>query len=157
MLALRATSVPLTYSTPRLPDSVTATWVHVPLGSAAGPLICCSPPAPPVVMANRAVPALLRGVRNRYAPVPLPMSNTRDQVATVVSRTQPATVKSLTPARIPLGSRTWPSVPFRLTAPPLRPATQEVPPDSVAVLPLPVASAAEVPEVSLNRYCAMNT
>src|SRR5918992_5039878 len=139
---------------PRLLESVTATGVHVPAGSADGALIRCSAPAPPVVIANRAVPAELCGVRNMEAWVPDPRSKIRDQALTVFSRTHIATVKLPIPSRIPFGSRTCPSEPLRATALPARPAVHEVPPASVAVLPLPVASAAVVPAVSSNRYQA---
>src|SRR5262245_66662293 len=119
------------------PDSVTATCVHAPVGSAAGPLIRCSPPDPEVVMANRAVPELLRGVRNMVTVVPVPKSQTRDHVVIMSRRTHVAIVIAEAPLRMPLGTLTKPDVPSRETALPLRPATHEVPPDSVAVLLLP--------------------
>src|SRR5262245_38494380 len=115
-----------------LPDRVTATCTHAPVASAAGPLTCCSPPAPEVVMANRAVPLPLSGVRNMFAVVPVPKSKIRLQLVSAVRRTQQATVKSPTPPRIPLGSRAYPLLPARLSAFPVRPATHDVPPATVA-------------------------
>ena len=53
MAVLVATAVPLTYSVPVLPDSVTARCDHVFSGSCAVPLSRCSPPLPLVVMAKR--------------------------------------------------------------------------------------------------------
>ena len=64
MLVLVPTAVPLTYSVPVLPDSVTATCDQVLSGSSPVPLICCSPPAPLVVMANRIGPPPALRVRN---------------------------------------------------------------------------------------------
>src|SRR4051812_36621423 len=119
------------------PASVTATCVHTPLGRAAGALICCSPPAPELVMAKRAVPEPLRGVRNMLAVVPEPKSQTRDHVDSVSRRTHVAIVIAEAPLRIALGTLTKPDVPSRETALPPRPATQVAAPDSVAVLPLP--------------------
>src|SRR5258706_14400538 len=92
MLALVATATPLTYSVPVVPDSVTATCDQVFSGSAEVALRRCSPPLPLVVMAKRgAVPALT--VRNMFAVVPVPKSNTRDQVELADGLTQVETVK----------------------------------------------------------------
>ncbi|WP_030839582.1 hypothetical protein [Streptomyces hygroscopicus] len=86
------------------------------------------------------------------AVTPVPMSKIRAQVAGVPSsRTQVARVYAPAPARTSSDRVTWPSVPLRATAPPVRPALQEAPPVSRAVLPWPVASAAVVPEVSSKR------
>src|SRR5215471_13397767 len=67
---LVATAVPLTYSVPVLPDTVTATCDHVPRGSCEVADSRCSPPAPLVVMAKRGPePALM--VRNMLVVVPV--------------------------------------------------------------------------------------
>ncbi len=63
MFGLVATAVPLTYSVPVVPDSVTARCVHVFTGSWPVVLICCSAPPPLVVMAKRGPPPALT-VRN---------------------------------------------------------------------------------------------
>src|SRR5688500_1975763 len=110
------------------PESVTVTWVQVPEDSAAGALMRCSAPAPPVVVAKRAVPELLRGVKNMLAAVPDPKSNTRDQVVTVSGRTQADTVKPVAPLRIPAGSETYCEEPLSETPLPSRPATKAAPP-----------------------------
>src|SRR5512138_346311 len=73
------TCAPFTYSVPVLPDSVTATCCHEPVGSAAVPLIRCSAPDPPVVMANRIVEPLV-GTRNILTVVLLPKSKIRRQL-----------------------------------------------------------------------------
>ena len=46
MLGLVATGLPLMYSVPVVPDSVTARWVHVFSGSWPLVLSCCSPLPP---------------------------------------------------------------------------------------------------------------
>src|SRR6185503_20896592 len=63
------TCAPLTYSVPVLPDLVTATCVHAPVGSADVPLMRCSPPDPLVVIAKRMVEPLV-GTRNILTVVP---------------------------------------------------------------------------------------
>src|SRR5688572_4695321 len=136
---------------PVLPTWVTATWVQAPVGRAAGALMRCSPPAPLVVIANRAVPLELRGVKNMFVVEPEPKSNSRTQLAIVSSRTQVAMLNAAAPARMPAGRATYCPLPDRFTALPVRPAVQPAPPASVPVRPLPVASDALVPDVSLNR------
>src|SRR6266545_6947888 len=64
VIELLATSEPSTYRIPALPATVTATCFQAPVASGLEALILCSAPAPPVVIAKRAPPALLRGVRN---------------------------------------------------------------------------------------------
>src|SRR5919108_3275219 len=80
MLLFWPTCTPLTYSVPVLPDLVTATCVHVPVVSAAVPLICISLPPPLVVMAKRIAPEPLCGVRNILTVVPVPKSKMRRQL-----------------------------------------------------------------------------
>src|SRR5512144_2761918 len=87
MPVLVPTTAPFTYSVPVLPDSVTATCTHEPAGSADVPLMRCSPPEPPVVIANL-TPDPLVGVRNMLTLVPVPKSKMRDQLLTVSSLTQ---------------------------------------------------------------------
>src|SRR5687767_5310792 len=86
------TCTPSTYRVAVLPDRVTATCFHTPAGSTGVPLICCSAPEPPVVMAKRTFEPLL-GTRNMLAVVPVPKSKTRRQAAVVSRRTQVAMVK----------------------------------------------------------------
>src|SRR5215470_8262996 len=112
---LVATAVPLTYNVPVLPDSVTARCDHVFSGSALVALRRCSPPLPLVVMAKRgAVPALT--VRNMFAVVPVPKSNTRDQVVLAAGLTQTEMVKLDSDDRIPDGIDTYSLAPESLTA-----------------------------------------
>ena len=80
-------------SSKRSPVSVTATCVHVLVGSCPERLSCCSPPLPLVVIANRGpLPALT--ARNMYVPVPVPKSKIRDQVVVATGLTHAETVKS---------------------------------------------------------------
>src|ERR1041385_7747523 len=138
---------------PTLPDSVTATWCHAPVLSADVPSMRCSPPEPLVVIAKRMEPEPLCGVRNMFAVVPVPKSNTRRHALVEVSLTHVATVKSLSPLTTPVGKATCWLVPLRLTALPTRPAANVAPLTSVAVRPPPDASAAVVPLVSSKWYC----
>src|SRR6186713_125567 len=74
------TCTPSTYNVPVLPDLVTATCFHTPVGSADVPLMRCSAPDPPVVIAKRmAEPAV--GTRNMFTLVPVPKSKSRRQAA----------------------------------------------------------------------------
>nr|BFD86430.1 hypothetical protein StreXyl84_58310 [Streptomyces sp. Xyl84] len=74
------------------------------------------------------------------------------------SRTHTAGEYADAPAGRSSASTTWPSVPSRATAPPERPdADHEAPPARCAVRPLPVASAAVLPEVSSKRCRAANS
>src|SRR5262245_5595138 len=101
MLVLVATGTPLIYRVREVPDSVTARYDHVFSGSWPPVLdSCCSPPAPPVVMANRGPPPALT-VRNMYVPVPVPRSNTRVQVVVAAGLTHAETVKTPSPLTMP--------------------------------------------------------
>src|SRR4051812_38458567 len=142
---------------PRLsPSWVMATCFHTPVGSAAA-LICCSPPAPPLVIAFRSVPAPLLGVRTMFAPVPVRKSKMRDHVASASSLTQPATEYATAPVITSWGSTRCPSAPSSASAPPRRPAVvHAAPPARAAALPLPDESAAALPEVSSSLYQAAN-
>src|SRR6266516_4161814 len=93
MFGLVATGVPLRYSVPVVPDSVTATCDHVFSG-------------------------------NSPSPVPVPKSNTRDQVASDDGLTQADTVKSDRPLTIPVGRLTYSPPPLSFTALPILPATR---------------------------------
>src|SRR5262245_43765361 len=74
-------------------------------------------------MANRgAVPALT--VRNMFAVVPVPKSNTRDQVLFADGLTHVAMVKLVSPLTMPDGMLTYSLAPLSLTALPIRPATR---------------------------------
>src|SRR5690348_7487952 len=97
IFVLVPTGFPLRYSVPVLPESVTARWLKVFNGSDELLLICCSPPAPLVVMANRTpVPPPLT-VRNMLTLVPVPKSNTRDQLVVADGLTHAETVKFVSP------------------------------------------------------------
>src|SRR5262245_61399599 len=124
MFGFVPTAVPLTYNVPVLPDSVTARWIHAPVGSwpAVVGLIRCSLPPPEVVSAKRGpVPALT--VRNMFVFGPEPKSNTRDHWVVAARLTHVATVKSFRVLTIPAGIVTlW----FGLA--PLRPIALPKPP-----------------------------
>jgi hypothetical protein len=105
MALLVPTGVPLTYRVPVLPDRVTARCDQVLVGSWPLRLMRCSPPLPPVVIANLGPPPALT-VRNMYAPVPVPKSNTRDQVVVAAGLTHAETVKSPSPLTIAGGRST---------------------------------------------------
>src|ERR1700761_4086429 len=64
MSVLVPTAWPLMYIVAVLPDRVMVTWDQVFSGSVLVVLICCSPPAPLSVMANRGVPLPSLRVRN---------------------------------------------------------------------------------------------
>src|SRR5690348_4786275 len=123
MVELVATGFPLMYMVAVAPDSVTARWVQVFTGSWPLLLSCCSPPLPPVVMANRG-PAPALTVRNMYTPVPVPMSNTRDHCGVAAGLTQVEMVKSDSPLTIPVGRLTYSLLPLSLTALPSLPGTR---------------------------------
>src|SRR5262249_39628920 len=97
---------------------------HVFSGSAEVADRRCSPPLPPVVMANRgAVPALT--VRNMLAVVPVPKSNTRLQVLFAAGFTQVEMVKlPVSPLTTPAGSVTYSLAPLSFSALPIRPDTR---------------------------------
>src|SRR6266516_1099732 len=122
MFGLVATGAPLRYSVPVVPDSVTATCDQVFSGNSPPPVSCCSPL--PVVIANRRPAPPPSTVRNMYVLVPVPKSNTRDQVASDDGLTQADTVKSDRPLTIPLGRLTYSPPPLSLTALPILPATR---------------------------------
>src|SRR6266508_328535 len=96
ILVFWPTCAPFTYSVPTLPDFVTATCVHAPVGNADVPLMRCSAPDPPVVIAKRMVEPFV-GVRNILTVVPVPKSKIRRQALVVSSLTHVAIVKSLRP------------------------------------------------------------
>src|SRR5690349_20672831 len=74
-------------------------------------------------MANRgAVPAFT--VRNMFAVVPVPMSNTRDHVLLAAGLTQAEMVKLVSPLTTPEGMLTYSLTPLSLTALPIRPVTR---------------------------------
>src|SRR5215475_2075191 len=100
MPVLVAATLPFTYNVPVVPDKVTARCVHWPVGSAAVPVSCCSPPAPLVVIANLGgVPVTpAAGVRNMYTVVFWPKSNSRVQEAVDPRLIHPAIVKLVSPA-----------------------------------------------------------
>src|SRR5512134_3204285 len=144
MLVFCPTCTPSTYRVAVLPDLVTATCFHTPVGNTGEPLMRCSAPEPPVVMAKRTFEPLL-GTRNMFTVVPVPMSKIRRQAPVVSSRTQVAMVKFVSPLTIPPGRLTcWladpPAPPARFTACPTRPATNVGPLTSVPLRPAPLAS-----------------
>src|SRR5215510_487292 len=111
---------------------------HALSGRADVALRRCSPPLPLVVMANRgAVPALT--VRNMLAVVPVPKSNTRDQVLFADGLTHVAMVKLVSPLTMLDGSATYSLAPLSLTALPIRPATR----GPVAPPPPPTGASAQ--------------
>src|SRR5688500_14379403 len=105
MLALVATSAPLTYSQPVVPFRVTATCAHSLSACGAVPLSRCSRPLPEVVIANRgAEPALT--VRNIPRAVLAPKSKILDHVDRAAGFAQVEIVKSLSPLTMPAGRLT---------------------------------------------------
>ena len=64
MLVLVAAELPLIYSVPVVPESVTAKKYQVFVASFVVLVNCCSAPSPPVVMAKRTLPLLLAGAKN---------------------------------------------------------------------------------------------
>lgn len=96
--SLRPFSAPSTYSTAVPFPYVSATCTQVSVGSWSTSMRS-SAPAPPAVIAKRRVSAPERGVRNRLAEAPLPMSKTRVHVSGVPSSfTQVATEYAVAPA-----------------------------------------------------------
>src|SRR5919198_806793 len=146
MLEFVPTGVPLTYSVPVLPDSVTATCDQVFNGSVPGASIRCSAPPPPVVMAKRSGPPPALSVRNMLTVVPVPKSNTRDQALFCDGLTHAETVKSCSPLTMPSGSWTYSPFPDSLTALPTLPATRgPVAPVLVTAAMVRVSAAEPVP------------
>src|ERR1041384_1314965 len=149
MFWLVATGLPLRYSVPVVPDSVTATCDQVFRRSCPPPVSCCSAPPPPVVIAKRspAPPPLM--VMNMYTVVPVPKSKTRAQTSLDAGLTQADAVKSDRPLTIPVGRLTNSPPPLSLTALPSCPdnrgpaappagmslivATSELPPLSITI------------------------
>src|SRR6266540_2655278 len=113
MFGLVATGVPLRYSVPVVPDSVTATCDQVFSGNSPPPVSCCSAPPPPVVMANRRPDPPALTVMNMLNVVPVPKSKTRDQVWFAAGLTHADTAKSDSPLTMPSGRSTY-SVPAAL-------------------------------------------
>src|SRR6185295_12448442 len=103
MFGLVATGVPLRYSVPVVPDSVTATCDQVFRGSCPPPVSCCSAPPPPVVIAKRSPAPPPLTVMNMFTVGPVPKSNTRAQVSLDARLTQADTVKSDRLLTIPVG------------------------------------------------------
>src|SRR3954452_702397 len=124
MLEFVPTGVPLTYSVPVLPDSVTATCDQLPNGSVPVSSIRCSAPPPPVVMAKRSGPPPALSVRNMLAVVPVPKSNTRDQALFCDGLTHAEMVKSCSPLTMLSGSWTYSPFPASWTELPILPATR---------------------------------
>src|SRR3954454_24638669 len=88
MFALLATAVPLRYSVPVVPESVTATCDQVFSGSWPPPVRSCSAPLPLLVMPKRRPLPPPLTVRNMLTVVPVPKSKTRAQVSSEAGLTQ---------------------------------------------------------------------
>src|SRR3954453_3904810 len=145
MLEFVPTGVPLTYSVPVLPDSVTATCDQLPNGSVPVSSIRCSAPPPPVVMAKRSGPPPALSVRNILAVVPVPKSNTRDQTLFCDGLTNAEMGKSFSPLTMPDGRFTYSPFPDNLTALPILPGTRgPVAPELVTAAMVRVSAAEPV-------------
>src|SRR3954451_20712725 len=147
MAVFVATATPLTYSVPVVPDNVTARWDQAPTGNWVLALSCCSP-LPVVIATLGPLPALT--VRNMYAPVPAPKSNTRDHVVVAPGFTQAEMVKSDSPLTMPAGRFTNSLLPLSFTALPSLPGTR-----GPVAWPPPVSALVTGPEAHSSARIAL--